>query len=124
MGARTNGESVNWYGFRFSWTPHHQMPDELSHYLYTFDHLSAKALDALDPLCPSAKGNPHSKDTFNILKECEHESPHVRQLLQEIYTVPSWIDWNQIERGQRVLWRYALPSITCVSVIFTPARAS
>ncbi|CAI6099302.1 unnamed protein product [Clonostachys chloroleuca] len=115
MGARTNGESVNWYGFKFSWTPYHQMPDELSHYLYTFDHLSAQALDALDSLCPSSrKDNPHSKDTFNILKECAHEDPHVRELLQEIHTVPHWIDWDQIERGQRVLWRYALPSITCL----------
>ncbi|VUC28743.1 unnamed protein product [Clonostachys rosea] len=114
MGAHTDGESVNWYGFKFSWTPYHQMPDELSHYLYSFDYLSAKALDALDTLCPSSQRNTHSRDTFNILKQHEHEDPHIQQLLQEVTAIPNWVDWDQIERGQRVLWRYALPSITCL----------
>lgn len=54
----------------------------------------------------------HSKkDLYTLLHKHRHDDGTLSALWDQVNTVPSWVDWAQIERGQRVFYRYALPFI-------------
>ncbi|KAJ3079773.1 hypothetical protein HK102_003517, partial [Quaeritorhiza haematococci] len=38
-------------------------------------------------------------------REDEDVDP-VRKFMQQVSTVPEWVDWEAVERGQRVFWKY------------------
>ena len=60
-------------------------------------------LQALGPLCPC--------DLYAILKENYENDVILRELWEETHTVPEWVDWLQIERGQKFLYRYLVPNL-------------
>ncbi|KAF9931476.1 hypothetical protein FBU30_010092 [Linnemannia zychae] len=89
--------------------------------LWTELHLPASRLEPLrkigDPLADNALEVLKIKPGDDALKalraylslpEEEQESPAPRLLMQQLMTVPEWVDWEQIQRGQEVFWRYSL----------------
>ncbi|VUC27297.1 unnamed protein product [Clonostachys rosea] len=125
----TQGEYLDWYGFKFRWTSYHQTPDQLNHYIYSYDTLSTEALEALDKLSPPApiaprkdiqtayepKDKSQTRDFFKLVQNHKNEDPAIQALWNEVNTVPEWVDWDEIERGQKVFWRYAGPAITALT---------
>jgi hypothetical protein len=49
------------------------------------------------------------------LRDHAEDDPKLNELWTEINTVPEWVDWDQIQRGQDVFFRYGLPILNAVS---------
>jgi hypothetical protein len=61
----------------------------------------------------SENDSPRPKiDLFSVLRAGSKVDPVLAQFWSEVNTVPDWVDWSQLERGQRVFHRYILASIT------------
>ncbi|KAL2882364.1 hypothetical protein SGCOL_002102 [Colletotrichum sp. CLE4] len=112
------------WDYWFKWTDEHLTSDDLRPMIYTYDELGAKALDRLDEISPPVKppttpsekvdtprdAKPH-RDLYALLRDNADADEVLGKLWTEINTVPPWVDWAQIERGQQVFLRYAGPAI-------------
>jgi hypothetical protein len=136
MGLFTeDAASVDVYGIKFKWSPLHKDSQDLSPLLRTYDELSTRALEFVDEIGASSMTSSirrndgeetnagqekrFHRNFFNIMKqhvetqETDSEDP-IQKLWHEIHTIPDWVDWEQIERGQKVFWRYGGPAVTSV----------
>lgn len=52
------------------------------------------------------------RDLYALLKEHHSSNPKLDQLWEEVNTIPEWVDWDQIARGQDVFYRYGGPALT------------
>ncbi|KAK1730620.1 tat pathway signal sequence [Colletotrichum acutatum] len=116
------------WDYWFKWTDEHLTSDDLRPMIYTYDELGAEALDRLDEISPPVKpsttpsekvdtpqdAKPH-RDLYALLRDNADTDEVLGKLWTEINTIPPWVDWAQIERGQQVFLRYAGPAIFAVS---------
>jgi hypothetical protein len=56
-------------------------------------------------------GPPAKPDIYQIVKDNAADDPLLGKLWEHVNTVPTWVDWEQIERGQKVFWRYAMANL-------------
>ncbi|KAI0162945.1 tat pathway signal sequence [Pestalotiopsis sp. NC0098] len=125
-----DSDQLNIYGYKFKWGPLHQTPEELQRHIHTYDTVAAEALDALDEIVPPAKVGPRKdiqeavevegkkhRDLYSLVKEHAKTDERVGRLWDEVNTVPEWVDWEQIDRGQKVFWRYGGPAITALTFL-------
>ena len=122
------------YGHTFKWTSEHTPAEDFRPLIHTYDTVAADALDSLDEIVPPVplsfarkdiqetfepkETEPQEKkrhrDLFKLLQEHHNMDPRLQKLWTEVNTVPEWVDWAQIERGQNMFWRYGGPAITTV----------
>ncbi|KAF9956844.1 hypothetical protein BGZ72_002404 [Mortierella alpina] len=89
--------------------------------IWTENHLPASKLDSLrslgDPLADDALAALEIKPGDNAFEALlaytsqpshKQKSPAPQQLLTQVMTVPEWVDWDSLQRGQQVYWRYCL----------------
>ncbi|KAF9583087.1 hypothetical protein BGW38_010273, partial [Lunasporangiospora selenospora] len=91
---------------------HHLKPSQLAPFRVIGDDLSDNALDIL-----KIKREENAYDAlieYISKPEEEQASQAPRLLYDQMMRVPEWVDWDQICRGQQVLWKYFFP-ITFVS---------
>ena len=113
------------WGYKFKWTANHQTEEQLSHLFYSYDKLADDALDRLDKIDPPKSNSwkcPHGsgegqRDVYALLKEHAHEDEILGQLWREVSTVPEWVDWDQIHRGQRLVYQFSGQILVGVSHI-------
>ncbi|KAJ3549762.1 hypothetical protein NM208_g341 [Fusarium decemcellulare] len=110
---------VNSYGYKFRMTELHQTPEQLDHLKHKFDEVGSDATAALDEMFPppppragwyskTKNENPQpDRDTYALLQDNRSKDPRLQALWDEVNTVPDWVDWDQIKRGQDVFYRYA-----------------
>lgn len=99
---------------------------------YTYDVLGAECYDILNKMdlpgpTPAeivesqlenldgvSKTNPPKpkRDLFVLLRDNVGRHPKLKQLWDEVTTVPDWVDWDQIARGQDVFYRYGSATLT------------
>lgn len=120
------GSRIRAWDYEFDWTEEHLTPEQLRPLMFSYDVLATESVDRFDELVPSlplrvqrTKSSrpaecPHS-DFYGILKEHTSSDPTLQRLWDEVNTVPPWVDWAQIERGQKVFYRYAGPSIVSLT---------
>lgn len=133
--ADTYGWKERW-GAKFYWTPEHHRPEDLEKLIHTYDTAAAEALDRLDELVPPPysersvdanirEGNieggirpdgekKERRDLYELMEKYATEDDKIGRFWESIHTVPDWVDWEQIERGQKVFWRYGGPTLTTV----------
>jgi hypothetical protein len=70
----------------------------------------------------SGKAERKKRDLYELLKDNASEGGALGELWEQVNTVPEWVDWDQIQRGQDVFYRYAGPALTAVSLHWTPER--
>lgn len=109
------------WGYSFRWTRSHMSKKELDAMRTSYDELGSNAYETLksiiDAIETSEKGrivsssNQYTLDLYAILRDHCHDDPVLNRLWEELHTIPEWIDWKQIERGQRFFARYALANI-------------
>lgn len=134
----TYGWKERW-GERFYWTPKHHKPKDLQKLIHKYDVVASEALERLDEIVPPpyahkpAQVNVEEKniegglkpdgekkerrDLYELMAKYADKDEKIGRLWTEIHTVPEWVSWEQIERGQKVFWRYGGPSLTTVSNI-------
>jgi hypothetical protein len=120
-GRPENGSPVRVWGYDFKWTADHLTAEELRPLIYSYDELATRCLDRFDDLQSQERdlSSPHHEkapekgrpDLYELLKKHAPGDETLRQLWDQVNTVPDWVDWAQIERGQNVFYRYAGPSI-------------
>lgn len=132
-----NGEPRTVWGHTFKWTPEHQTKDQMRPLVFNYDVLGSECLDRLDELSPPSRDRPEEiqgdkpdkatqdgtdkpparprRDLYALLEEHHAADPKLSELWTEIHTVPSWVDWDQIQRGQDVFYRYGGPIIVSLT---------
>lgn len=132
---RRDENTRSFWGYTFQWTPEHLTSEELHPLKYTYDILGEECLNRLDEISPppdaslprhqsqlNATGDQSSltkRDLYELLKDNAHSDEKLGELWREVTNIPDWVDWNQIERGQQVFYRYGGPALTAVSRLFS-----
>jgi hypothetical protein len=52
------------------------------------------------------------RDLYLTLRDNCHKDPTLQKLWTEVTTIPDWVDWAQIARGQDVFYRYGAATLT------------
>jgi hypothetical protein len=105
-------ERILW-GHKFTWTPEHPSMDQLRPLLYSYDKLATDALDVLDKISPlpskiSGTSCPMSqRDLYALVEEHAEADETLGRLWREVMTVPEWVDWEQLARGQAIVHQYS-----------------
>ena len=106
------------WNYTFQWTENHLSPEEINPLRYEYDVLGAAALERLQEISKSANGEKERGgerkrlDLYALLRENHGKDEVLRRFWDELHDVPSWVDWEQIERGQRFFYRYAAANLT------------
>ncbi|KAI9640074.1 hypothetical protein NHQ30_011476 [Ciborinia camelliae] len=95
---------------------------------FSYDVLAEECLDRLDKISPPTSGElprnrsrfPNDKkgeenpkrDLYALLRDHSSEDEKLGELWKEVNTIPDWVDWNQIGRGQEVFYRYGGAALT------------
>ncbi|OAL44227.1 hypothetical protein IQ07DRAFT_636300 [Pyrenochaeta sp. DS3sAY3a] len=107
------------YGYKFRVTEHHPTDEHLKSLKFKYDVVGTEALAALDALFPppppragwyaktKAENAQPDRDTYALLRDHHGKDAKMQELWNEVNTIPSWVDWDQIKRGQEVFHRYA-----------------
>ncbi|KAI1288287.1 hypothetical protein F5Y03DRAFT_404935 [Xylaria venustula] len=129
------GTWQEYWGMRFKWTSKHLTPRQLEPLIRTYDKVATEAVDRLqeistptDPKSSSSGDNTEEtiqvdkekkprRDLYALIQEYASKDEKIGRLWTEVNTVPEWVDWNQIERGQRVFFRYGGPAINTLTFL-------
>lgn len=131
---RKDENTRNAWGYTFQWTPDHFSTEEMHPLRYSYDTLGEEALNQLDQISPPIsselprntsrtplKGDNASspkRDLYILLRDHASADEKLGELWDEVNTVPDWVDWDQISRGQEVFYRYAGANLTAVRSVF------
>lgn len=127
-GSREYGWKECW-GVKFKWTPDHLTPKDLEPLTHTYDTVATEACESLNEISPPSFKNELireedsavlekikvRRDLYELLQRHAATDEKLNKLWKEINTVPDWVDWKQLGRGQKVFYRYGGPAITAVS---------
>ncbi|KAK1590317.1 transcriptional regulator [Colletotrichum navitas] len=116
--ARPNDDMRVVGNYSFRWTEDHIPKDKTEHLRQTYDEVGAAAVARIQEIHQQAliekSGNAEhlSKlDLFAVLQEHHEKDEALGQLWDEVCTVPDWVDWEQLARGQKFFYRYALANL-------------
>lgn len=106
---------------------------------FSYDKLADEALEKLDAISPPQRGMlprsnteleksakpsesipakaenahiPPSRDLYLLLRDNAGRDETLGRLWKEVNTIPDWVDWDQLVRGQDVFYRYGGANIT------------
>ncbi|KAG0361400.1 hypothetical protein BG005_008416 [Podila minutissima] len=100
------GERFQWWDYDIVWTEKHFPASRLEPLRQVGDLLADNALAALD-VNPGQNALAALREyTAQPVEEQVSDAP--RLLMQQLMTVPDWVDWAQVQRGQEVYWKYVL----------------
>ncbi|KAJ5344648.1 hypothetical protein N7452_002652 [Penicillium brevicompactum] len=112
-----NRTECHYWNYSFHWTDLHSSADGLRPLTYTYDTLADRCVERLNeiPLTDTVNKGPSKKDLYGLLRDHADDEPLLKELWTEINTVPKWVNWAQIQRGQDVFFRYGLPILNALS---------
>ncbi|KAI0181486.1 hypothetical protein GGR52DRAFT_567709 [Hypoxylon sp. FL1284] len=122
---------VEHWGMRFKWTPEHLTPEELQPLKHTYDTVATDAVERLEEILSSSctnnlpredgdtppVENKPRRDLYELVQKHAATDEKIGRLWTEVNTVPDWVDWEQIERGQKVFYRYGGAAITALTFL-------
>lgn len=124
---RTANTRTCW-GYTFELTPDHLSLEQAHSLKHSYDTLAEDSLEVLnelfppEPIQPRSKDDPEAdvpigkvkpkRDLYVLLRDNHHRHPTLEKLWNEVNTIPDWVDWDQISRGQEVFYRYGGPALT------------
>ncbi|KAB8294888.1 hypothetical protein EYC80_006848 [Monilinia laxa] len=126
---RRNDENTRHvWGYTFQWTPEHLTEEQMHPMKFSYDVLAEECLNRLDKISPPTSGElprnqsrfPNRKeseerpkrDLYALLRDHSFEDEKLGKLWEEVNTIPDWVDWDQIGRGQDVFYRYGGAALT------------
>ncbi|RAH60617.1 hypothetical protein BO85DRAFT_476004 [Aspergillus piperis CBS 112811] len=108
----------------FAWTPLHQTREQLRSKMHTYDRLGDKCIDQINDIGRQVvnqdrQNDPDRKlpdlDVYIMLRDHAKDDRKLSELWVQVNTVPDWVDWQQIKRGQEVFFRYGLPILNVLN---------
>ena len=125
------------YGYTFQLTEDHLTREEMEPMKYSYDLLGEQAWERLNIISPppnsalprnspsrhsstdgektaiaSGESFESKRDLYQLLCDNADKDEILGKLWEEVNTVPSWVDWEQLARGQDVFYRYGGPILT------------
>lgn len=118
------------WGHRFELTPEHLSQEAAEQLRQTYDVLGEQALDRINEISPptsttkpqndnqqgpdgkAEEKKAPSRDVYAILKDNIEKDEKLKEFWTQLTTVPEWVDWEQIERGQDCFYRYGGANLT------------
>lgn len=122
------------WGYTFQVTAQHFTKDDTAVMKMTYDKLGEAVYNRLNDLYPpssdkqgtaqvsesseakdrrsSTEVRSSKRDMFLLLRDHAHEDKVLSGLWTEVNTIPRWVCWDQIARGQEVFYRYGGPALT------------
>lgn len=129
------------WGYVFEWTDEHLSLEASEPLKHSCDTLADDCLDILNELSPltarsvlprnreraeeqehkRAEGQDQkdpasspipTRDLYALLRDNADSNETLKQMWTQVNTVPDWVDWKQIERGQDAFYRYGGAAIT------------
>lgn len=128
MQSKARGNKSSYWGYSFRWTDLHQLPEDLHKLRYTYDYLADECLQRLNEISSSnenatgqnsdqkdePQGKTREREMYALLRDHGDSDPKLKPFWTHVNSVPEWVDWDQIERGQAVFYRYGLPILNTV----------
>ncbi|GFG01681.1 latex clearing protein [Aspergillus udagawae] len=112
------GETISKWGYSFKWTDSHLAQEIIKPLRQEYDTLGAAALERIQAVRAAlleeskVRGDPPPpNDLYILLRDYHSKDETLTQFWDELHTVPDWVDWEQLERGQRFFYRYAIANI-------------
>ncbi|KAH7016157.1 uncharacterized protein B0I36DRAFT_254466, partial [Microdochium trichocladiopsis] len=99
---------------KFRWTEKHWNFEQLDPLRHQYDELGSLVMGILETLARSQGVQAHNRrrpDLFALLIQERASDPVLARFWHEINTVPAWVDWAQLARGQRFFYRYVATTI-------------
>ncbi|KAK0100893.1 hypothetical protein ONS95_007337 [Cadophora gregata] len=102
----------------------------MHHMKFSYDTLGEECLNRLDKISPPTTGEiPRNqsrfpsketseiprRDLYALLRDNASSDEKLGQLWKEVNTIPDWVDWDQIARGQDVFYRYGGVAFTALA---------
>ncbi|KAK3686519.1 hypothetical protein LTR37_019727 [Vermiconidia calcicola] len=136
--TRTANTLTCW-GYTFELTEKHMTLQECKPLRHSYDCLGEEVLDRLNEISPPQRKElprhnskftakldkdgavqntePEApkdppRDLYATLRDHVEEDELLKRFWQEVTTVPPWVDWDQIQRGQDVFYRYGGACLT------------
>lgn len=122
---RRNEHTRTAWGYTFQLTEDHLTPDEMEPMKHSYDILGEMALNRLNDISSrKAIGREHGgpipesalfeskRDLYVSLRDNAAKDDILGQLWAEVNSVPGWVDWDQIGRGQDCFYRYGGAMLT------------
>lgn len=82
---------------------------------FTYDGLADECVQVLNKIPTDGDSDrPFKKDLYGLLRDHADEDPRLQELWTQVNTIPDWVDWDQIQRGQDIFFRYGLPILNVV----------
>ncbi|KAI1637087.1 hypothetical protein F4809DRAFT_650086 [Biscogniauxia mediterranea] len=125
------------WGAKSKWTPEHLASKALEPLIHKYDIVATDALEQLDKISPPPYSiTPHQvrvedgegatkpddekkahRNLYGAVGEYAPKNEKIGKLWTEVNTIPDWVDWGQIERGQKVFYRYGGAIITTLTFV-------
>ncbi|KFY60268.1 hypothetical protein V497_03758 [Pseudogymnoascus sp. VKM F-4516 (FW-969)] len=123
MHSSTDKDIHDVWGYKYEFTDLHWTEEQQKPLRYSYDTLGEDVLARVKDLQmrkaaengeAAGKGAPRKTDLYDSLKSIalSKEDPVVTKFWEDVHTVPDWVDWDQIKRGQDVFYRYGEASMT------------
>lgn len=97
--------------YRFQWTELHLPREKTDPLRYEYDELGSKVVDKLQEISKRKDQEAGTRrartDLYALLEENHENDETLEEFWNEVHTVPEWVDWDQLERGQKFFYRYA-----------------
>ncbi|KAI1428736.1 hypothetical protein F5Y12DRAFT_628980 [Xylaria sp. FL1777] len=129
------GTWQEYWGVRFKWTSRHLTPEQLKPLIHSYDKVATEAVERIHeimapPNIESSSRNEETRrttktdgerkprwDMYELIQEYASKDEKIGKLWNEVNTVPEWVDWDQIERGQKIFFRYGGPAISTLTFL-------
>lgn len=138
---RTPNTRTCW-SYTFELTDEHLTPEQAYPLKYSYDTLAEECLNILNEISPPSqsdtskfpgkstpsqatekkqesaedtvptKQSKPKRDLFLLLRDNRHSHAKLQELWDQVHTIPPWVDWEQISRGQDVFYRYGGATLT------------
>lgn len=102
------GQPIQKWSHKFIRTDHHLDPGTMRDLRHDYDELGAKTLERLLNI---RKEQNKKDELYELLEQYQDQDDTLSQFWRETRTVPEWVDWAQLARGQEFFYRYALANI-------------
>lgn len=97
--------------YQFQWTELHLPREETDPLRYEYDELASEVVEKLQEISKRTKQKDRTTqattDLYALLEDNHKNDETLTRFWNEVHTVPEWVDWAQLERGQRFFYRYA-----------------
>ena len=130
---------IRCWGYTFELTDQHLTPEQCEPLKQSYDFVGEQVLDRLNQISPpprkdlprnnsqfsavlqkdgtvqgsKAEEPKHPpRDLYAILRDHAETDELLRRFWRDVTSVPSWVDWDQIQRGQDVFYRYGGACLT------------